>query len=426
VRIGLQTWGSDGDVRPFIALGGGLVRAGHRVTLVVASPDNKDYGALCDAAGVTYRRAPESIAVDHQGLMQRIGSGSGLQMPRLMKVLMHEGYFPALAAMEAAALQLAEECELLVGHFLLWPLRIAAIRRGLPYASVAFWPGGLPGPLQPLRPLPSLGPWLNRAVWAVGQRALERVVGPEYRQLWARHGLDAPPFVEGGLASGLSLVAASPLLCREPLGRHQAVGALRPPPGAVTALPEELERFLSDGPPPLFFSLGSTSMADADRAEALQLEVADRLGMRALIHLQPGRAEPRPPDDRVRYVGRMQHEPLHRRSLVALHHGGAGTTHSALSAGIPAVVLAMMDEQFSWGERLAQSGVGTALRYQRVRSDARQVAEAVRRLVESDTVRNTARALGRQVDAEDGVARAVALIEQLAESRQPEVVRTAA
>ena len=35
MKIGLQTFGSDGDVRPLMALAQGLGEAGHRVTLVV-------------------------------------------------------------------------------------------------------------------------------------------------------------------------------------------------------------------------------------------------------------------------------------------------------------------------------------------------------------------------------------------------------
>jgi hypothetical protein len=43
MKIGLQTWGSDGDIRPFLALAGGLRARGHEVSLVVTSVDNKDY-----------------------------------------------------------------------------------------------------------------------------------------------------------------------------------------------------------------------------------------------------------------------------------------------------------------------------------------------------------------------------------------------
>ena len=43
MKIGLQTWGSDGDIRPFLALAGGLRARGHEVSLVITSVDNKNY-----------------------------------------------------------------------------------------------------------------------------------------------------------------------------------------------------------------------------------------------------------------------------------------------------------------------------------------------------------------------------------------------
>jgi hypothetical protein len=46
MRIGLQTWGSEGDIRPFFALAEGLQKARHKVTLVVTSAENKDYTSL--------------------------------------------------------------------------------------------------------------------------------------------------------------------------------------------------------------------------------------------------------------------------------------------------------------------------------------------------------------------------------------------
>jgi hypothetical protein len=41
MRIGLQTWGSEGDIQPFVALADGLQKAGHEVTLVITSVENK-------------------------------------------------------------------------------------------------------------------------------------------------------------------------------------------------------------------------------------------------------------------------------------------------------------------------------------------------------------------------------------------------
>ena len=46
MRIGIQPWDTDGEIRPFIALAGGLSSAGHDVTIAVTSADNKDYSDL--------------------------------------------------------------------------------------------------------------------------------------------------------------------------------------------------------------------------------------------------------------------------------------------------------------------------------------------------------------------------------------------
>ena len=43
MKIGIQTWGSQGDINPFIALAAGLSQAGHHVTLAITCADRKDY-----------------------------------------------------------------------------------------------------------------------------------------------------------------------------------------------------------------------------------------------------------------------------------------------------------------------------------------------------------------------------------------------
>jgi len=48
MKIGIQTWGSNGDIRPMLALADGLQKAGHQVTLVVSSIDNHSYHGICE------------------------------------------------------------------------------------------------------------------------------------------------------------------------------------------------------------------------------------------------------------------------------------------------------------------------------------------------------------------------------------------
>ena len=43
MKIGVQTWGSEGDIRPFIAICAELASLGHEVRLVITSILGKDY-----------------------------------------------------------------------------------------------------------------------------------------------------------------------------------------------------------------------------------------------------------------------------------------------------------------------------------------------------------------------------------------------
>ena len=51
MRIGLQAWGSEGDIQPITALAAGLVNKGHEVTLAVTDNIGRDYSELARRFG---------------------------------------------------------------------------------------------------------------------------------------------------------------------------------------------------------------------------------------------------------------------------------------------------------------------------------------------------------------------------------------
>ncbi len=51
MKIGIQTWGSEGDINPFIALASGLSKAGHTVKLAISSADRKDFKEISEQLG---------------------------------------------------------------------------------------------------------------------------------------------------------------------------------------------------------------------------------------------------------------------------------------------------------------------------------------------------------------------------------------
>jgi sterol 3beta-glucosyltransferase len=174
---------------------------------------------------------------------------------------------------------------------------------------------------------------------------------------------------------------------------------------------EELVDFLQSGPPPIYIGFGSMHDRDAAGLTELVLQALDRAGQRGVLHTGWGALEKVGRTDRVFPVGSVPHEWLFPRMAAVVHHGGAGTTGAALRAGVPSLVVPFAADQPFWGRRTAELGVGPRP-IPRKKLTAERLAEAIRVAVTDPAMRDWSAALGAQIQAEDGVARAVELFEQ--------------
>jgi UDP:flavonoid glycosyltransferase YjiC (YdhE family) len=100
MKIGIQTWGSNGDVRPMLALADGLQKAGHQVTLVVTPVDNQSYQSICEQLQIGYRQVPERIVFDMEGFVERSFRMNPVQW---LRALLDEAFFPAESLIFQAA-----------------------------------------------------------------------------------------------------------------------------------------------------------------------------------------------------------------------------------------------------------------------------------------------------------------------------------
>ena len=75
MRVGIQTWGSEGDIRPLIAIGHGLVQRGHDVELVYTDIGDRNYDAVAAALGMTARAVATPVIADANELYA-IGLGA--------------------------------------------------------------------------------------------------------------------------------------------------------------------------------------------------------------------------------------------------------------------------------------------------------------------------------------------------------------
>lgn len=109
-------------------------------------------------------------------------------------------------------------------------------------------------------------------------------------------------------------------------------------------------------------------------------------------------------------VGEVSHDWLFPRLAAVVHHGGSGTTHRGVLAGVPSMAVPISFDQPYWGRRLAELGVGAPPVPYRKLSPAR-LASAINQMTGDPEIAARAKQLSAVLSAEHGpavAARAIA------------------
>jgi UDP:flavonoid glycosyltransferase YjiC (YdhE family) len=177
----------------------------------------------------------------------------------------------------------------------------------------------------------------------------------------------------------------------------------------------DLLGFLDSGPPPVYVGFGSMSFMDPGGQTQLALRALELSGQRGVVLTSSDNLARQAAPPNVLVVDNVPHSWLFPRMAAVVHHGGAGTTGAGLRAGVPSVITPYApNDQPAWAERVATLGVGLRLPGFKQLS-AEKLAQAIDTAVNDAALRARAAALGEKIRAEDGVARAVEIIERHAE-----------
>jgi UDP:flavonoid glycosyltransferase YjiC (YdhE family) len=175
--------------------------------------------------------------------------------------------------------------------------------------------------------------------------------------------------------------------------------------------PREIADFLASGPPPVIVGFGSMASRDAAATTAIVLEALERTGLRAIVVSGWGGLKQAAVPDSVRIASEMPHDWLFPRAAAVVHHGGSGTTAAALRAGIPNVIVPFGFDQCLWGRRIAELQLGPPP-IPHAELTAERLAAALRQATADDRMRDAARRFQQVLQQEDGIGRAVAVIDR--------------
>ncbi|KAL8856931.1 MAG: hypothetical protein Q9178_006520 [Gyalolechia marmorata] len=182
--------------------------------------------------------------------------------------------------------------------------------------------------------------------------------------------------------------------------------------------PEDLSKFIAqaraDGKKLVYIGFGSIVVSDpaaltktvvesvlkADVRCILSKGWSDRLG----AHDATKPEVPLPPE--ILQITSAPHDWLFQQIDAATHHGGAGTTGASLRAGVPTIVKPFFGDQFFFGSRIEDLGVGIYMKKLNVSVFSRALWEATH----SERMIIKAKVLGEQIRKETGVNNAIQAI----------------
>ncbi|MDX2547089.1 glycosyltransferase [Streptomyces sp. WI04-05B] len=176
--------------------------------------------------------------------------------------------------------------------------------------------------------------------------------------------------------------------------------------------PARLVRFLEAGEKPVFIGFGSAVGTDPERTTSLVLDAVRESGFRAVVVAGWGGLSADEARGDVLAIEDVPYGWLMPQVRLAVNSGSPGAHNAALSAGIPQVTCPYEVNQLMWGEHLHRLGVAPPPLHQRELT-ASGLAAAIVIAATDPALRKAAARLGGLLSAEDGAASAVKFLETI-------------
>lgn len=413
-HITLVTTGSRGDIQPFIALGLGLAESDHGVT-VATNPLYEDW---VRENGLSFRPVegdPMGAVQGEQGRAWMETGRRGLGFVRGFRAytgpILRQATADVLAACDGADL-------ILFSGPAFYATYSVAEKLGVPFIQAYLQP------VNPTREFPSAifptkhkgGALFNYATHAIGGQIFWQIIRPIMNDI-RRELLGLRPFSFAGpfltmLRRRLPVIHGySPTVLPKPKDWNEAAfvtgfwfldtPSYSPPP--------ELTSFLAAGEPPVYVGFGSMTGNDPERLTTIALEALRLSGRRGvLLSGWAGLAAGDLPES-VLKLDAVPHDWLFPRMAAVVHHGGVGTTHVGLRAGVPNIVVPFFGDQPFWGDRVHALGAGPRPIVLEELT-AERLAESIGLATSDAAMRARAAEVGRLIQAERGVEEATAII----------------
>lgn len=392
MRVLMSTFGSEGDLKPPVAIGKMLQQFGAEVDFIA----NPFFEQRVLSEGLNFIGAGPFVDLDtilknDPSLLHPI-KGPGQVGKMLLGSV--EYFFPV------ACQQIEKQRpDIVVSHAIELGTQWAARKYGIPYVTLSTTPwiwfskDDLVNVGKRLRPT-----WINAVAFRVLAWIFESCFAVSTLKLRKRFQL---PRAYGAMKSFfsesvLNLGCWSALF--RPETRDDPVNSLitgftidrERDPGLI---PKKLMDWLSQESPPVIVGLGTTARWQGRHIYQAVAEACTELKRRCLL-IGPELKDLEDSENRTRAVREIPFQDVFPYACVLVHHGGLGTTAQALFAGCPQLVVPFAHDQFYNAARVKRLGAGLSLSSRKI--SAKSVKKLLRQMLNDKQMNQRAKDLALQ------------------------------
>lgn len=181
--------------------------------------------------------------------------------------------------------------------------------------------------------------------------------------------------------------------------------------GVAQSLTDELQHFLADDTPYVIATFGTPAANESYTLYAPVIAACQRLGIRLLLQVPDHLGSMNVPAGVTVVSTHLDHQRWFARASAVIHHGGAGTTHACLAAGVPMIIVPRGIDQFFWAARVHAAEL-TPVMIDRRQYTANVMIDALARLTDDPQYRQRMRSMQLYEGASAGIESATRFIQR--------------
>lgn len=421
MNILILTYGSRGDVQPYVALGKKLQADGYRVTLATSNR----FQDFVEDHELNYAHMNDDLLaiLDTDEGKDLLEKGSNFYQLARRGLKIAKQVKPANKSLLRESWQVAQAVnpDLIIFHPKAGAAPHIAEKMGIKAIMVTPVPMLVPTKEFPAPGLPdlNLGGWYRRIGYAFVRFVTIKAISSYIRDFRAE--IDLPPLKKYSLTKSGSgknihiLHAHSPVVLPRPSdwpNTAHVTGYLFLDGKEEWTPSQELLDFLNAGEPPVYIGFGSMVGRNPERLALIVTEALQKAGLRGIIATGWGGLKAKNLPDTIFNIEQVSHHWLLPKVSAVVHHGGAGTTAAGLRAGKPSIIVPFFADQPFWGWRVHKIGAGPKPIIQKKLS-ADLLATALQEATGDQAMKDAAMNIGHQIKRENGLANAITMIEKI-------------